>query len=54
MARAGSSRAARSFEYEGPTVTHGMRWVGLNAARALGSTRGDVMTIVMGLDQYRA
>jgi transposase len=31
-----------------------MRWVGLHAARALSSTRGEVMTIMMGLDQHRA
>jgi hypothetical protein len=33
-ARADSSRAAGSFEDEGPTVIHGSWWVGLNAACA--------------------
>ncbi len=44
----------RSFEYEGPTVTHGMRWVGLNAACDIRREEIDAMAIVMGLDQHRA
>ena len=31
----------RSFEHEGPTGIHGMRWVGLNAARAKFDARRD-------------
>ena len=53
-ARAGTSRAAGSSEYEGPTVTHGMRWVGLNLLARRVRREEKVMTIVMGLDQHRA
>jgi hypothetical protein len=32
----GCPRAAGQFEQEVPTVAHGMRWVGLDAARVAG------------------
>ena len=53
-ARAGTSRAA-GHSNRGPTGTHGMWWVGLDAARVRCSTRGEMTYDDRdGLDQHRA
>ena len=53
-ARAGTSRAAGSFEARRADVTHGMRWVGLNAARRRVRREEKRDDDCDGLDQHRA